>query len=330
MFEVHAVDADEEGEGDKDGGEYGEDFHDVVGVFGDVGVVAVLLVGEHGVVDFDGFDRLDDEGVEVAEVFAGGGGDEVGVGAEEPGDGLFDGTDVFAEVGEFGFVAVGVLDEFAAGGEEFFFLFFDDVAEFFDGEDVVVHERVDEGVAEVVGGVFAYFPLAAVEASADVVEAFAVGFLEGEEVVPAEDEGDLFDVHFSGGAVEAEGFEDEVEVAGVFGVFGAFVRVEDVFEGEGVDGEASPEVADEVGVVESLEGNPGAVVAGDAGGEEGGGTEILFLDAIGGVAGDEEAGAFDFLFADKNEGAGGGAAGELFVFEESCHVFFVCGESGQR
>lgn len=200
MFEVHAVDADEEGEGDKDGGEYGEDFHDVVGVFGDVGVVAVLLVGEHGVVDFDGFDRLDDEGVEVAEVFAGGGGDEVGVGAEQPGDGLFDGADVFAEVGEFGFVAVGVLDEFAAGGEEGLFLFFDDVAEFFVGEDVVVHERVDEGVAEVVGG----------------------------------------------------------------------------------------------------------------------------------VAGDEEAGAFDFLFADKNEGAGGGAAGELFVFEESCHVFFVCGESGQR
>ena len=98
VVEVHAVDAGNEGERDEDGGEDGEDFHHVVGFVADVGLEHVDLVGDHGVVDFDGFLGLEDEVVEVAEVGIGAAVDDGGVAVEESGGDFFEGADVFADV----------------------------------------------------------------------------------------------------------------------------------------------------------------------------------------------------------------------------------------
>ena len=194
VVEVHAVDAGDEGEGDEDGGKDGEYLHHVVGFVADVGLEEVDLVGDHGVVDFDGFLGLEDEVVEVAEVGVGALVDDGGVAVGETGGDFLERADVFADVGEFGFEVVEFLHGAGLGGEDAFALVLDGGAEALEVDDVAVDEGVEEGVAEVVGteGADAGFSLA--EAFFHVVEVFAVGLLDGDEIVFADDHGDLFHV----------------------------------------------------------------------------------------------------------------------------------------
>ena len=98
VFEVHAVDAGDEGQGDEYGGKNGQHFHDIVHAVADVGVVAVLLVGYHVVVNFNGFQGLCDQAFQVAQVIVGMRIDEFGIAGDKSGHQFFDRSDVFADV----------------------------------------------------------------------------------------------------------------------------------------------------------------------------------------------------------------------------------------
>ena len=71
IFEIHAVDTDDKGEGNEDRRKDSQHFHNVVDIVADAGIVAVLLIGYHGVVNLYGFEGLGDQAFEVAEIIIG-------------------------------------------------------------------------------------------------------------------------------------------------------------------------------------------------------------------------------------------------------------------
>ena len=99
---------------------------------------------------------------------------------------------------------VDVFDGLFVGNEEDFFLFLDDVAQFFDVQDIVVNEGVHACVAEVVGTVVPYFALFVFQTQPDVLEMSGIAFLERNQVIVSDNQGDLFYFYFVGSFVEGQ------------------------------------------------------------------------------------------------------------------------------
>ena len=150
--EVHAVEAGDEGEGDEDGGDDGEDFHDLVHFVADGGEVEVEQTRNDVAEGFDGVYDLDDVFVDIAQIEEGFGMKLGEFTAIEAADDFAQRPNGFAQVEEFTPQLVDILHGFGGGVfENVVFDLLDVVAEVFEDEEVVVYDGVEEGVGQVVG-----------------------------------------------------------------------------------------------------------------------------------------------------------------------------------
>jgi hypothetical protein len=122
------------------------------------------------------------------------------------------------------------------------------------------------------------------EAFADGGEGVGSGILfDGEQEAGSEKEADLLPRNLP--VLGQDHLGDEEKVFGVGFDFGALSKMEDVFEGKGVEGKAFSELLEEFGLGEAVEFDPEHGAIGGDGGELIDGGDNALLDVLGIVAG---------------------------------------------
>ena len=239
FLEVHAPDACQKGQRAEDGGQHCENPHDFVGAYSDGRQVKLHQARHRVAVGLDEIHDLDGMIVAVTKEHLGFTTDESAFVVEEGIDDIAFRPDEATELGEGLFAFMESVDVFGRRfADDHAVEFFDMVAEAFEDGEMVVDDGVGERVREMVGSAFS-------DEAACMANAFSNGgervserlFLNGEDEVGAEENGDLLDTKFAGG-LEVNHLKDDKKVALVRLNFRALTGMLRVFDGEWVQVEA--------------------------------------------------------------------------------------------
>ena len=257
FLEVHAPDACQEGQRAEDGGEHRENPHDFVGANPDGRQVKLHEARDRVAVCLDEIHDLYGVVVAVTEEHLGFTADESAFVVKEGIDDIALGPDEAAELGE-GLLApvkaVDVVGRWFADDDAI--EFFDVVAEAFEDRKMIVDDGVGECVREMVGSAFSDEAACVADAVADGGERVSQRlFLNGEDEVGAEENGDLLDTKFVR-LVEVNHLKDDKKVAFVRLNFRALTGMLRVFDGERVQVEAGGQLTEECAVTNPVQLHP--------------------------------------------------------------------------
>jgi hypothetical protein len=112
---------------------------------------------------------------------------------------------------------------------------FDALPQLFQHQEIVVHHEIEDRVGQVVRALPARRAQAFPDAPSEGIEEVTGPFLEGDDVVPAEHEGELFVLQAVGFWIPGEHLQHHVEVLAVVLEFRALVGREDVLLHERVE-----------------------------------------------------------------------------------------------
>ncbi len=127
----------------------------------------------------------------------------------------------------------------------------------FHDEEVVVHDRVEQRVRQVVGARLADASLALADAFAHRVEHVAGPFLERHHEVPPEDQADLLALDLVRRGIDPQHAADDEDVVRERLDLRPLAGADDVLEGQGVQAEVLAEAGQHVGLVHAVHVDPG-------------------------------------------------------------------------
>ena len=176
----------------------------------------------------------------------------------QPADDLPQGPDRLAQPDHVPLEAVDVVEELPAGlVDERVLDAVDLLAELLEDEEIVVDDRVDDGVGQVVGAEGPDAALAAPDPLADRAEAVPGRLLERDDVVRAEDQAELVGRDVPPVRVALDHPQDDEDRVPQVLDLGALGRRHDVLEDERVDLEPGAELLDDGGVLDAVDVDPG-------------------------------------------------------------------------
>ncbi len=239
FLEVHAPDTCQKGQGAEDGGQHRENPHDFVGANSDGRQVKLHQARHRVAVGLDEIHDLDGMIVAVTEENLGFTADESALVMEQGVDDIAFRPDEATELGEGLFASMESVDVVGRRfADDHAVEFFDMVAEAFEDGEMIVDDGVGERVREMVGSAFS-------DEAACMADAFANGgervserlFLNGEDEVGAEENGDLLDAKFVSG-IEVNHLKDDKKVPLIRLNFRSLTGMLCVLDGEWVQVEA--------------------------------------------------------------------------------------------
>ena len=256
-MEVHAVQACDEGERHEDRGYHGQEFHHFVHPVVDRCKIGFLHTG-HDVTEH--LNRVDDENdviVDIAVIGIDTVADDLNVVPRHTPDSLTQGPDRFAKDNQFPLEGVdrfeGILAVVLKQG---CFQLVDGVFDLFQNRQVVVDDRIDKRIGEVVRPKFPDLGSGVVYPLPDITEHVPRFFLKGHNEVLADDDAQLFTGYAGLGPAVFEHLKHDVEVSVEILDLRALTGVQNILKRQGFDPEKLPSLLDERCIVQSADIDP--------------------------------------------------------------------------
>jgi len=133
---------------------------------------------------------------------------------------------------------------------------FDYVADFFEHDEVIVGDGIDECVREEIGAEFANSGFVGADTVADSVEDIAGILLESDDRIGVENDAQVFACGLIGFLIEAEHVQSDIDIIVEVLDFEPPLDVEDILHGEGMHIKMGAEFLDNRRVVDAININP--------------------------------------------------------------------------
>ena len=305
-LEIHPVDAGDERQGDEDRRDDRQNLHDLVHPVGHARQVRLQHAGQDVPICFGVVDDLDDVVVDVAEKDIRRRLDKGGFLPFDPGYDFPQRPDRLPEEKHLPLQGMDGVERFLAGIlDKLLFELIDPVSDVLQDDEIMIHDRIQKGVGQVVRPKLPDAGLAAPDSFPDRVEHIARLLLEGQDEIFPENQAQLLGHDLGPLAIELDHPGNDIKGIVQLVQLGPLGRGHDVFKNQGVEAERFSDLLDGFGVVDAVDVDPGhrrGLVKGEALFD---GLDDFFVEMLAVVIHDRDTGAVDLAAAHVNEATRG-------------------------